>query len=67
MKGLIEKTALKNRYTLLLSTIAAYILLVVIEGIVTGRELATYSFENPFFDFNLENFQNLEQMQTQDD
>ena len=51
---------MKSRYTLLLSVIISFILLVVIEGVVLERESRVYTFENPYFDLNLNNFEGFE-------
>jgi hypothetical protein len=48
---------LKNRYTLLLTVLAVYVLVLVIEGAITGREVKVVKFDNPFFDLNLNNFE----------
>ena len=53
MKNII----LKNRYTLLVVTLVAYIGVLVAEGAITGREVRVFEFENPFFDFNVNNFE----------
>jgi hypothetical protein len=57
MKIDLNNTVLKNRYTLLVTVIVCYILLVVIEGVVTDRQTPSYDFENPFFDLNLNNIE----------
>lgn len=56
----MNEFVLKNRHTLLLFTIAAYILLVVVEGLIMDRDSRIYEFENPFFDLNLENYEEFE-------
>ncbi len=43
---------LKNRYTLLLSVLTLFVVAVVIEGAVAGREPRIIEFDNPYFDFN---------------
>lgn len=53
MKNII----LKNRYTLLVVTLVVYIGVLVAEGAITGREVRVFEFENPFFDFNVNNFE----------
>lgn len=50
----------KDRHRLLLSTIACYIVLVVIEGLVMDRDSRVYSFENPYFELNLNNLEDFE-------
>jgi len=52
MKNII----LKNRYTLLVVTLVVYLGVLVAEGAITGREVRVFEFENPFFDFNVNNF-----------
>lgn len=44
---------LRNRYTLLLTTLVAYMAVLVAEGAITGREARIAEFENPFFDLNV--------------
>lgn len=51
------KTILSNRYAVLLSTLTAYLLVVVVEGAITGREARVLDFENPFFDLNIADFE----------
>ena len=53
MKNII----LKNRYTLLLTVLAVYILVLVAEGAITGRQPRMVDFDNPFFDFNVRDFE----------
>ncbi len=48
---------LKNRYTLLLTTLTLYMAVLVAEGEITGREARIIDFENPFFDFNISNWE----------
>ena len=49
MKNII----LKNRYTLLVTVLTVYIVVLVIEGFITGRQAQVLDFENPFFDLNI--------------
>ncbi len=53
MKNLI----LRNRYTVLLTTLIVYVVVLVAEGAITGREPQSVKFENPYFDLNLNNFE----------
>ena len=53
MKNII----LKNRYTLPVVTLVVYLGALVAEGAITGREVRVFEFENPFFDFNVNNFE----------
>jgi hypothetical protein len=48
---------LKNRYSVLVTTIAAYVLVVVIEGAVTGREARVIDLDNPYFELNIQDFE----------
>ena len=48
---------LKNRYSVLVATIAAYVLVVVIEGAVTGREARVIDLDNPYFELNIQDFE----------
>ncbi|MFM1897712.1 MAG: hypothetical protein RLZZ385_2786 [Pseudomonadota bacterium] len=57
----MEKYLLRNRYTLLASVIAAYILIIVIEGVITDRQTRDFTFENPYFELDLNNLEGLEQ------
>ncbi len=52
---------LRNRYTLLLTTLVAYMAVLVAEGAITGREARIVDFENPFFGLNVNNFEFHEQ------
>ncbi|HAJ77079.1 MAG TPA: hypothetical protein DCM64_11575 [Gammaproteobacteria bacterium] len=49
MKNLI----LKNRYTLLLSVLSVYVVVVVIEGALTDREPDLLRFDNSLFTLDL--------------
>jgi len=53
MKNLVNRTVLRNRYTLLVTVLVSYILIIVIEGEITDREPQAYTFENPYFDFDV--------------
>jgi hypothetical protein len=48
---------LKNRFTLLLTALTAYIAVLVAEGAITGREAQLLDFDNPFFEFNVNNLE----------
>lgn len=54
------KRILRDRHSLLLATVAAYIVLVVIEGLVMDRESRVYTFDNPYFELNLNNVEDFE-------
>ena len=53
----IRELLLRSRHTLLLGTIAAYIMLVVIEGIVMDRESQVITLDNEYFEFNATNIE----------
>ena len=53
MKNII----LKNRYTLLVTVLTVYIVVLVIEGFITGRQAQVLDFENPFFDLNIKDIE----------
>lgn len=48
----LSSLILRNRYTLLLTVLAVYVLVLVAEGALTGREASVIDFDNPYFDFN---------------
>ena len=56
----MNKYVFRNRYTLLATCIVTFILVVVIEGIVMNRESRVYTFENPYFDLNLNDIEAFE-------
>jgi len=49
----MRNTIFKNRYTLLLTVLAAYLLILVLEGVITGREAQLFNIENRYFDLNI--------------
>ncbi len=53
----MKNILLKNRYTLLLSILVVYMVVLVAEGAITGREARVIDFENPFFDLNIRDFE----------
>ncbi|MCH8263788.1 MAG: hypothetical protein IIC10_00210 [Proteobacteria bacterium] len=55
----MKKIILKNRYTLLVTVLTAYIVVLVIEGFITGRQVQVLDFENPFFDLNIKDIEEL--------
>lgn len=57
---MIKKAILRSRYTLLLTVILAYIIAIVLEGMLTGREAAYFNLENSFFEFNVNDQQSFE-------
>jgi len=56
----IKELLLRSRHTLLLGTVAAYIVLVVIEGIAMDRDSKVFTFENQYFEFNATNIEEFE-------
>lgn len=42
---------------MLVVTLVVYLGVLVAEGAITGREVRVFEFENPFFDFNVNNFE----------
>lgn len=63
----IRDIVLKNRYTVLVTTILAYILVVVIEGAITGREARMIDLENPYFDLNIRDFEEFRERRERQD
>ena len=61
----MKDTILKNRYTLLLSVLLAYILVLVVEGAITGREGMLIDFENPFIDISINNLEEFQERRTE--
>ena len=61
------KIILSNRYVLLLATLTAYLLVVVAEGVITGREARLLDFENPFFDLNIGDFEEFQTTRSGED
>lgn len=50
---------LKNRYTLLITVLTAFMVVLVIEGVITGRQARVLDFDNPFFDLNIKDIEEL--------
>ena len=63
MKDLI----LRNRYTLLIVTLIAYMGVLVAEGMITGREVRVIEFENPYFDMNFNELEEFRERRSGDD
>lgn len=57
----LRSLLLRNRYTVLLGTLLVYILVVVLEGAITGREARMIDLDNPFFDLNIREFEEFQQ------
>ncbi len=55
MKDLV----LKNRYTLLLTVILAYVILIVVEGAITDRQPDWLLFDNSLFTLDLRDIEEL--------
>ena len=53
----MKNILLKNRYTLLLSVLVVFMVVLVAEGAITGREARVIDFENPFFDLSINDFE----------
>jgi len=53
----LKSLILRDRHSLLGATVAVYIILVVIEGLVTDRETRVFSFDNPFLEIKLNNIE----------
>lgn len=53
---MIRRLVLRNRHSVMTATLLVYILAVVVEGAMTGREVRTIDLDNPFFDLNIRDF-----------
>lgn len=51
--NIIKKYVLMNRFTVLTTAIAVYLLVLVIEGEITGREALLIDLENSYFDLTI--------------
>ncbi|MDD9894325.1 MAG: hypothetical protein OXU66_08540 [Gammaproteobacteria bacterium] len=51
---------LKNRYTLLVTVLAAYILVLVVEGAITDRQPDWLKFDNSLFTLDVRELRELE-------
>lgn len=56
----LVKRILRDRHSLLLATVVAYIVLVVLEGLIMDRESRVYTFDNPYLELNLNNVEEFE-------
>jgi hypothetical protein len=56
----IRETVLRSRHTLLLTSVVAFIVLVVIEGIVMDRDSRVFTLDNQYFEFNATNIEEFE-------
>jgi len=63
----VKDIILRNRYTLLLATLIVYMGVLVAEGMITGREARVIEYENPYFDFNLNDFEGFRDRRSDDD
>lgn len=55
----MKQLVLKNRFTLLTTVILAYVFVLVLEGVLAGREPELLKFENSLFELNLEQLQEI--------
>ncbi len=62
MRERIKGKILKNRYTLLLTVLSAYIAVVVIEGAITGRAPDWLRFDNSLFTLDLRDLDELSEI-----
>ena len=53
----VKELLLRSRHSLLLGTVAAFIIVVVIEGILMDRDSEIFTFENEYFEFNATNIE----------
>jgi hypothetical protein len=60
----MKDAILKNRFTLLLSVLLVYVLVLVVEGAITGREGTLFDFENPFFEIRINNLEDFQERQS---
>lgn len=63
----MRELILRNRYTLLLTTLIVYMAVLVAEGMITGREARVIEFENPYFDFNSNDFDEFRNRRDEDE
>lgn len=56
----LKELLFRSRHTLLLGTIGAYLVLVVIEGILMDRDSQIFTFDNEYFEFNATNIEEFE-------
>ncbi len=52
----LRKVIFRNRHSVMTTTLLVYILVLVLEGALTGREARVIDLENPFFDLNIRDF-----------
>jgi len=57
----LKRIILKDRYSLLVTTIVIYMAVLMLEGLLTGREARVIDLENPYFDFNVEDWERFQQ------
>lgn len=53
----LKRIVLKDRYTVLVATIVIYMAVLMLEGLLTGREARVIDLENPYFDFNVQDWE----------
>jgi hypothetical protein len=56
----IKSMVFRSRHTLLLTSVVAFIVLVVIEGIVMDRDSRIFTLDNEYFEFNATNIEEFE-------
>ena len=64
---MIRRLIFKSRDTVLATTILVYLLVVVAEGAITGREVRVIDLENPFFDINISDLDELRNLGADED
>ncbi len=62
----LKNLLLRNRFSVLLATLTVYLLVLVVEGAITGREARVVDFENPFFDLTMRDFQDFRDARIED-
>jgi hypothetical protein len=58
--NIIKQLVMRNRFTLLLAVLLSYMLLLAIEGFLSGREPDLLRFDNSLFSLDLRELQELE-------
>lgn len=57
----LKKIFLKDRYSVLVATIIIYMTVLMVEGLLTGREARVIDLENPYFDFDVRDWERFRQ------
>jgi hypothetical protein len=63
----LRKFIFRNRHSVMATTLLVYVLVLVIEGALTGREARVIDLENPFFDLNIRDFEEFRDRQNRED